>query len=91
VIVSVAVSVVPERAAEIVAGVCEATFVVLTTKVAEVNPAAILTVAGTLAEGLLLDRGITNPPAGAAEDRRTVAVLVLPPATVAGFSVNDLS
>lgn len=74
-----------------VAIVVEVTAVVVAVKVAVVLPAATLTLAGTAAEALLLDRLTAMPPAGAAPVRVTVPVEELPPATEAGFSASDIS
>ena len=63
--------------------------VVLTLKVAVVEPAATVTLAGTVAAAaLLLDRVTSVPPLGAAFVNVTVAVEGLPPVTVAGFNVS---
>jgi hypothetical protein len=81
----------PTALAEIVAVDFELTFVVLTTKVIEVFPAGIVTVAGTVAPLSLLARVTTKPPVGAAAEIFTVPVEVLPPVTVVGLSVSDAS
>ena len=48
-----------------------------------------MTVAGTVAAVLSLDRFISNPPAGAAAFNVTVPVeLVTPPVTLAGFRLT---
>jgi len=75
--------------AVMVAFVLALTLVVLTVKVAEVFPAAIVTVAGTVAELRLLDNVTTIPPVGAGPLISTVAVEFLPPATVAGLRVSE--
>jgi len=62
---------------------------VLIVNVAEVIPASILTVAGTFAELMLLDRVTVIPPTGAGEEIRTVPIADFPPATDAGFIVKD--
>jgi hypothetical protein len=74
----------------IVAVVFELTEVVFTVKVADVFPAAIVTVDGTVAAERLLDRVMTRPPVGAAALTVTVPVLDFPGATVAGLKVTDL-
>ena len=78
--------------AEITTVVFETTGVVVTVNVAEVLPAAIVTVpvAGTWAtDVLLLCNVITAPPAGAAPFRVTVPVEFFPPTSVAGLSPSD--
>lgn len=59
-------------------------------KLAEGWPAATVTVAGTCAAGLLLDRVTTAPPAGASLVRVTVPIEEVPPVTDVGFSVIAL-
>ncbi len=54
-------------------------------------PAGIVTLVGTLAAGLSLDREMTSPPAGAVIGTTTVPVEGLPPTTEAGFKVMELS
>ena len=59
-------------------------------KVAAVVPAGTVTVDGTLAfVGLLLDRAITSPPAGAGAVIVTVPVALDPPLTLEGFTVSE--
>lgn len=53
-------------------------------KVAAVLPAAIVTAGGTVRAALLLDKVMTDPPAGAAVGIRTVHVDLVPPTTVTG-------
>ena len=65
------------------------TAVVVTVKEAVVLPAAIVTIAGTVAAVLLLDNEIETPPAGAAPLNVTVPVAELPPVTLAGLSDTD--
>jgi hypothetical protein len=73
---------------EVVAG----TEVVVTVKVALLAPAAMLTLAGTVAaDVLLLERVTTAPEDGAAALSVTVPWDVLPPITPVGFSVNELT
>jgi hypothetical protein len=55
-------------------------------KVAVVAFAATVTLTGTGAAELLLDKVTTAPPAGAAELSVTVPVDALPPTTLVGFS-----
>ena len=57
--------------------------VVVTATLAVVDPAAMVTLAGTVTTELLLASVIVAPPLGAALDRFSVAVTVVPPATVA--------
>lgn len=87
--VKVAVFDVPPADAEIVTVVLDVTLTVLTVNVAEVFPAAIVTVVGTDAEELLLDTVTVSPPVGAAALILRVPVDVFPPATVIGLSVNE--
>ena len=75
-------------AAEIVAVAFEPTLVVLTVNVADVLPAGIVRVAGTVASWELLPRVTTMPPVGAAPVRVTVPVDDLPPTTLEGLSVS---
>jgi len=64
----------------------EATALVLTTKVALVAPAAIVTLGGTLAAPFVTRKRHLWPPAGAGPLNVTVPVEEFPPATLAGFS-----
>lgn len=57
-------------------------------KVAEVAPAAIVTVLGTVAPPEEADMATGAPPAGAAPDKVTVPVTFPPAATVEGEMVN---
>ena len=66
-----------------------ATAVVVTVKVAVVAPAATVTLTGTVAAALLLDRVTASPPVGAALPKVTVPVDEVPPVTEVGFSVTD--
>jgi hypothetical protein len=62
---------------------------VLTVKVALAEPAATVTLAGTVARAvLLLERVTTTPPGSAGPPSVTVPVEVRPPVTVVGFKVR---
>jgi len=64
----------------------------VTVKLALVVPAATVTLGGTRAEpGRLLDRLMTVPPAGAALASLTVPVAELPPLTLLGVTLNEVS
>src|SRR5258706_10390483 len=67
----------------------EATALVLTANVALVAPAAIVTLAGTLAAPLLLESATCAPPVGAGPLNVTVPVEGFPPATLVGFSESE--
>jgi hypothetical protein len=68
----------------------ELTVLVVIRNVALVEPAATVTVDGTVAvEVLLLFNEITAPPAGACPFNVTVPVEPVPPFTVAGLSESD--
>ncbi|HEY6329169.1 MAG TPA: hypothetical protein VI756_07520 [Blastocatellia bacterium] len=57
--------------------------------VADVDPAGTVTLEGTLAADVLLDKSATTaPPAGAAPLRPTVACAGVPPDTLVGFIDN---
>ena len=89
VIVSVAL-VLPPRVAVMTEVAVEATPRVVTVKVADVLPAATVTLAGTVAAAVLLLLSVTEtPPAGAAAFSRTVPVELLPPTTLVGLSDTD--
>lgn len=62
---------------------------VLTLKFALDLPALTVTVAGTVAEELLLDSAIDMPPVGAGAVKATVPSEGLPPMTVLGFSDTE--
>ena len=66
------------------------TATVVTWNVAVVAPAATDTLAGTVADELLLD-SVTVAAAAAAPFRVTVAIDDVPPSTVAGFKLTDAS
>jgi len=91
VIVRLAVWEAPDNVAVIVLAEFAATAVVVTVNVAVVEPAATVTLAGTVAATLLDASVTTKPPAGAAADNVTVPVLETPPATDVGFKVTDVS
>jgi hypothetical protein len=74
-----------------VADVLLATAVVVTENVAVVCPAATVTLDGTRAAALLLERLTTAPPVGAAPFRVTVPVADVPPVTDDGLSVAEES
>ena len=87
--VSVVVLVVPYTA-EIVTDVEDATPLVVMVKVVLVEPAAIVTLAGTCAAAALLLLSVTTaPPAGAAPFSVTVPVELFPPTTDVGLLVSD--
>jgi hypothetical protein len=67
----------------------EATALVLTTNVALVAPAAIVTLGGALAAPLLLESATCAPPAGAGPLNATEAVEEFPLMTLVGFSESD--
>jgi hypothetical protein len=69
---SVVVTEFPRYVAVIVAVCVELTALVVTVKVADVAPAGMLTIAGTVAAVELEDRETTAPPAGAAAVKSTV-------------------
>ncbi len=67
-----------------------ATGLVVTVKVALVAPAGTVTpLAGTLADGSLLERETTAPPLGAGPLSVTVPVEGFPPVTLAGFTATE--
>ena len=89
--VSVAVRLAP-RSPVIVTVVCEVTLLVETVKVPVVDPAAIVTLEGTVAAPvLLLDRLTTAPLDPAALSNVAVPCEVLPPLTAVGLRVNDVN
>jgi hypothetical protein len=87
--VSVAVRVVvPPAMAEMAPEVDAPTGTVVTRKVVTLAPAGTVTVAGTEAAGLALERVTTVPPGGAAIEMVTVPVEVDPPTTLVGLSAS---
>ena len=58
-------------------------------KLALVAPAATVTLAGTVAAGLLLESGTCAPPAGAGPFSVTVPAEGLPPVTLAGLRASE--
>jgi len=87
--VIVAVCVAPPNAAVITAVVADATGFVVTVNVVVVVPSGIVTVAGTLTDGSLLDKETTAPPTGAGPLSVTVPVDKLPPVTFAAFNPKE--
>ena len=88
--VSEAVCAKPELEAEIVTVVELDVALVDTGNAAIVNPAAMLTLGGTVAtEVLLLDKEKTAPPLGAGALRMISPVEVFPPFTLVGFNVSE--
>ena len=64
------------------------TLVVVKVKFAELAPAGTRTVLGTVTFGELEVMAMEIPPTGATPCKVTVPVVVLPPITVAGFTLN---
>ena len=88
--VSEAVCVTPELEAEMVTVVELAVVIVDTRNAALVDPAATVTLDGTVAtEALLLDKEKTVPPLGAGALMVISAVEELPPLTLVGFIVSE--
>jgi hypothetical protein len=82
----------PLDSAVTVTSVGSETGVVVIVKVAELAPAATVTLVGTVATPvLLLLRVTTIPPSGAGPLMFTVPVAVSPPVTEVGFSVKPVS
>ena len=84
--VNVAVLVTIPAVAVIVADDAALTAVVVTVNVAVDAPAATVTLAGTVADALLLERLTTIPPVGAGEPSVIVPVAFVPPLTAVGFT-----
>ena len=84
--VNVAVLVTIPAVAVIVADDAALTAVVVTVNVAVDAPAATVTLAGTVADALLLERLTTIPPVGAGEPSVIVPVAFVPPFTAVGFT-----
>jgi len=84
--VSVAVLVTAPAVAVTIADVAALTAAVVTVNVAVDAPAATVTLAGTVADALLLERLITIPPVGAGEPSVIVPVAFVPPFTAVGFT-----
>ena len=74
--------------AVIVAGVVAPTGEVFTVKVALLEPCGIVTLGGTVADPVLLDRLTSTPPGPATAFSVTVAVEGCPPVTLLGFRVR---
>ena len=87
-IVSVALRVTPSNVPLITAFVVAVTLVVLTVKLADVAPAATVTLAGTEAAALLLAR-VTTVAAGAAAFNVTLPWTAFPPTTVLDDNVIE--
>jgi hypothetical protein len=73
----------------IVATLWAVTGVVLTVKVAESRPAGIVTLRGTSANTLLVNKETANPPVSAFPLNVTVPVDVLPPGTIEGLTDKE--
>src|SRR5882757_4951481 len=79
----------PAYDAEIVTGGDAVTALVLTVNVGLLAPAAIVTLAGTLAAPLLLESSTCAPPVSAGPLSVTAPVEGDPPVTLVGFSVSE--
>lgn len=77
------------RKAVIVTTVLDWTETVVTVNVAEVWPAATLTIPGAVAVPLLVASVTVTPPAGAGELKKTVPVALVPPGTLVGLTETD--
>ena len=86
----VAVALFPFTVAVIVAVTAALTAAVVTVNVADVCPAATVTVPGTIADELLDASATNKPPVGAGPLSVTVPVDDVPPATVVGFNTTDV-
>ena len=84
--VSSAVFDTPPKEAVIVTELDSVTAVVVTVELAEVDPAATVTLAGAVAAVLLLVSVTTTPPVGAAAVKATVPLEEVPPTTLAGLT-----
>jgi len=91
VIVSPALKLVSSSEAVIVAEELLATTEVRTVNVAEDDPAGTNTVVGTSASAELLPSDTVHPLAGDAVERLIVAVVALPPTTVLGLTLSELT
>ena len=60
-------------------------------KVATILPLDTVTLTGTVATDLLLDKETTTPPVGAGALSVTVPIDGLPPTTVVGLSVSEFN
>jgi hypothetical protein len=90
--VSPAVLVTPPRVAVMVTAVEDVTEVVVTVNAALVEPAATVTLAGTVATFVLLLESVTAaPPAGATPLKVTVPCEDTPPVTLVGLRASDAS
>src|SRR5438094_2960047 len=78
----------PPYEPEMVMAVDVATALVVTLKLALVVPAATVTLAGTTAAGLLLERATCAPPTGAGPFSVTVPVADAPPIRLAGLTAS---
>jgi len=87
--VTVVVTLVPFENAVIVPCVVAATKFVVTGKVAVVDPAGMLTLAGTKAGEPLVQRSTVTPPAGAGTVRVTVPVVESPATTAVGLTATE--
>src|SRR5262245_59561671 len=72
-----------------IAVVTVVTEVLVTVKLAVVDPAGTVTLAGTMAAPLLLLSDTTPPPDGAGPLRVTTPCELLTPVTLFGFTVNE--
>ncbi len=68
-----------------------ATPIVIAVNVCDVDPAAIVTAAGTVTDGSPLLKETVNPPAGAAAPMVTVPVELVPPVTAAGAKLRPVT
>jgi hypothetical protein len=90
--VSEAVLVTPAYDAEMATRVETVTVLVFTVKFALLAPSPTVTLGGTVADALLLERETAAPPVGAGPLSVTVPVEdCVPPVTLMGFSVSEES